>query len=266
MRCFHSWNTCWGHVTGKQQQLVQTACEVIRIERLAFVPGTAGRRGRPPKDRAAPGAGLSWPRRSTTCRRRASCWTGSTPMWSVAADLRLRSAEVGGAERVGLLARLRRIRRHEVAPARARNADPGDTAARPAGGPPLPRLGAAIEAREKPATKEKPANPGRPNASGGGLKKGEERPKILTRLERRSFIDHEPAGDARRPADRLRCRHEEEQQGLQGHLGRLQAAHRRGRRTSDSDQLRCWASAYVHDSQTAFPLADFVRRADEHSV
>ena len=56
----------------------------------------------------------------------------------VAAGLRLGAAG-RGAERVGLLARLRRVRRHAVAPARARSADPGD-APRPAGGPPLPRL------------------------------------------------------------------------------------------------------------------------------
>ena len=67
----------------------------------------------------------------------------------------------------------------------------------------LSRDSTAIEARE-------PATPP-PKRKRGLPKKGEERPKVLTRL---AAADHEPAGDAGRPADRLRCRHEEEQQGL----------------------------------------------------
>ena len=55
-----------------------------------------------------------------------------------AADLRL-GAEERGAERVGLLTRLRRVLRHTVAPAHACSVDPQHPP-RPVGGSPLPRL------------------------------------------------------------------------------------------------------------------------------
>ena len=82
--------------------------------------------------------GPSWPRRSTTCRRRACCSTAWTPTYRAAAHLRLGEAE-RGAERVGLLARLRRVLPHTVAPARARSID-REHPPRPIGGSPLPRL------------------------------------------------------------------------------------------------------------------------------
>ena len=57
----------------------------------------------------------------------------------------------------------------------------------------------AIEAREKPAAKEKAPPP--PKRRRGRPKKGEQRPRVLKRLDRQATM--RPAGDARRPADRL---------------------------------------------------------------
>ena len=51
----------------------------------------------------------------------------------------------------------------------------------------LSRDSTAIEAREKPATKEKPPPP--PKRKRGRPKKGEERPKVLTRLERQPTMN-----------------------------------------------------------------------------
>ena len=82
--------------------------------------------------------------------------------------------------------------------ARARSADL-EHPPRPAGGPPLPRLDGHRGPREADAAKEKARPP--PKRKRGRLKKGEERPKVLKRLDRQAT--HEPAGDAREPADRL---------------------------------------------------------------
>ena len=83
----------------------------------------------------------------------------------------------------------------------------------------LSRDSTAIEAREKPATKEKPPPP--PKRKRGRPKKGEERPKVLTRLERQPTMTCRRCWTTCRPPA---MSHEEEQQGLQDHLGRLQAA------------------------------------------
>ena len=77
-----------GPLTEKQQQLVQTL-EVIRIEQM--IPRRFRVPGRPPKDRAAM-AGPWWPRRSTTCRRRASAGPIGHRR-GAAADLRLGAKE-----------------------------------------------------------------------------------------------------------------------------------------------------------------------------
>ena len=115
----------------------------------------------------------------------------------------------------------------------------------------LSRDSTAIEAREKPATKETPPPP--PKRKRGRPKKGEERPKVLTRLERQPTMNL--AGDAGRSADRLRCRHEEEQQGLQvpttwvGYKLHIDVA-------DGQIPISCLlTSASLHDSQAAIPLA-----------
>ena len=214
-----------GPLTGKQQQLVQTL-EVIRIEHL--IPRYCRMPGRPPKDRAAmaralvakavydlPSTRMLLDRLDTDVVLRRICgWErrGEVPSESVFSRAFAEFADTQLPQRV-----------HEAL-IRETHHD------RLVGH--LSRDSTAIKAREKPATKEKPPTP--PKRKRGRPKKGEERPKVLIRLERQPTMNL-PAMLDDLPT-RLRCRHEEEQQGLQDHLGRLQAAHRRGRRP-DSDQL-----------------------------
>ena len=94
----------------------------------------------------------------------------------------------------------------------------------------LSRDSTAIEAREKPAAKEKAPPP--PKRKRGRLKKGEERPKVLKRLDRQATMSLPAMLDDLPTA----CDVGMKKDSKGGHLGRLQAAHRRGRRP-DSDQL-----------------------------
>ena len=197
-----------GPLTGKQQQLVQTL-EVIRIEHL--IPRYCRMPGRPPKDRAAmaralvakavydlPTTRMLLDRLDTDVVLRRICgWErrGEVPSESVFSRAFAEFADTQLPQRV-----------HEAL-IRETHHD------RLVGH--LSRDSTAIEAREKPATKEKPPTP--PKRKRGRPKKGEERPKVLQTP--RPAADHEPAGDARRPADRLRCGNQEGQQGLQGPPG-----------------------------------------------
>ena len=242
-----------GPLTGKQQQLVQTL-EVIRIEHL--IPRYCRMPGRPPKDRAAmarafvakavydlPTTRMLLDRLDTDVVLRRVCgWErrGEVPSESVFSRAFAEFAATQLPQRV-----------HEAL-IRETHHD------RLVGH--LSRDSTAIEAREKPATKEKAPPP--PQAQAGAAEEGRrttEGPDTS-----RTAADHAPAGDAGRPADRLRCRHEEEQQGLQGHLGRLQAAHRRGRRP-DSDQLPVDVRLPARQPGR-HSAGDSVRRADDQSV
>ena len=213
-----------GPLTEKQQQLVQTL-EVIRIERLIRRYFRAP--GRPPKDRAAMA-------RAFVAKAVYDLPSTRALLDRLAADVALR--RLCGWERKfevpseSVFSRAFAEFADTQLPQRVHEALIRETHhVRLVGH--LSRDSTAIEAREKPATKEKPPTP--PKRKRGRPKKGEERPKVLTRLERQPTMNLPAMLD---DADRLRCRHEEEQQGLQDHLGRLQAAHRRGRRP-DSDQL-----------------------------
>ena len=131
---------------------------------------------------------------------------------------------------VGLLARLRRVRRHAVAQ-RVHEALIVKTHRDRLVGH-LSRDSTAIEAREKPTAKEKTPPP--PKRKRGRPKKGEQRPKVLKRLDRQATMTLPAMLDELPTACDVGMK--EGQQGLQVHLGRLQAAHRRGRRP-DSHQL-----------------------------
>ena len=107
-----------GPLTAKQQQLVRTL-EVIRIEQ--WVPERFRVPGRPPKDRAAMA-------RAFVAKAVYDMPTTRVLLDRLVTDVALRricgwEREERSAERVGLLARLRRVLGHAVAPARARSAD-----------------------------------------------------------------------------------------------------------------------------------------------
>ena len=217
-----------GPLTGKQQQLVQTL-EVIRIERLIprYFHIRAGL-GRPPKDRAAMA-------RAFVAKAVYDLPSTRALLDRLAADVALR--RLCGWERKfevpseSVFSRAFAEFTDTQLPQRVHEALIRETHYDRLVGH-LSRASTAIEAREKPAAKEKPPPP--PKRKRGRPKKGEERPKVLTRLERQptmnlpAMLDDLPTG--------CDVGTEEEQQGLQDHLGRLQAAHRRGRRP-DSDQL-----------------------------
>ena len=104
----------------------------------------------------------------------------------------------------------------------------------------------AIEGREKATPK--PQQPAKPKRKRGRPRKGEERPKEPSRLERQQemtlpeMLADLPQSCASAPSER---------QGLSGILDRLQAAYRRA-----GIPLSCiLTSASVNDSQVAIPLA-----------
>ena len=124
----------------------------------------------------------------------------------------------------------------------------------------LSRDSTAIEAREKPAAKEKAPPP--PKRKRGRLKKGEERPKVLKRLDRQATMSLPAMLDDLPTACDVGMKRG--QQGLQVHLGRLQAAHRRGRRP-DSDQLPADVRLAARQP-SRHSAGDVVGRADDQSV
>ena len=168
-----------GPLTAKQQQLVQTL-EVIRIEQ--WIPPQLGAPGRP-RATAPRWRGHSWPRRSTTCRPRGCCWTAWTP------DVALR--RLCGWERrsqvpsESVFSRAFAEFAGSQLPQRVHEALVRKTHGDQLVGH-LSRDSTAIEAREKPAVKEKAPTP--PKRKRGRPKKGEERPKRRTRLERQSTM------------------------------------------------------------------------------
>ena len=161
-------------------ELVQTL-EVIRIEHL--IPRYCRMPGRPPKDRAAmaralvakavydlPTTRMLLDRLDTDVVLRRICgWErrGEVPSESVFSRAFAEFADTQLPQRV-----------HEAL-IRETHHD------RLVGH--LSRDSTAIEAREKPATKEKPPTP--PKRKRGRPKKGEERPKVLTRLERQPTMN-----------------------------------------------------------------------------
>ena len=168
-----------GPLTGKQQQLVQTL-EVIRIEHL--IPRYCRMPGRPPKDRAAmarafvakavydlPTTRMLLDRLDTDVVLRRVCgWErrGEVPSESVFSRAFAEFAATQLPQRV-----------HETL-IRETHHD------RLVGH--LSRDSTAIEAREKPATKETPPPP--PKRKRGRPKKGEERPKAIKRLDRQAAM------------------------------------------------------------------------------
>ena len=169
-----------GPLTGKQQQLVQTL-EVIRIEHL--IPRYCRMPGRPPKDRAAmaralvakavydlPTTRMLLDRLDTDVVLRRICgWErrGEVPSESVFSRAFAEFADTQLPQRVHEM--LIRETHHDRLVGH------------------LSRDSTAIEAREKPATKERPPPP--PKRKRGRPKKGEERPKVLTRLERQPTMN-----------------------------------------------------------------------------
>ena len=180
-----------GPLTGKQQQLVQTL-EVIRIEHL--IPRDCRMPGRPPKDRAAmaralvakavydlPTTRMLLDRLDTDVVLRRICgWERKfeVPSESVFSRAFAEFADTQLPQRV-----------HETL-IRETHHD------RLVGH--LSRDSTAIEAREKPATKEKPPPP--PKRKRGRPKKGEERPKVRKRLDQQptmslpAMLDDLPTG------------------------------------------------------------------------
>ncbi len=168
-----------GPLTAKQQQLVQTL-EVIRIEQ--WIPPQFRAPGRPPSDRAAlarafvakavydmPTTRVLLDRLDTDVALRRLCgWERRSQVPSESVFSRA-FAEFAGSQ---LPQRV-----HEALVRKTH----GDQLVGH-----LSRDSTAIEAREKPAVKEKAPTP--PKRKRGRPKKGEERPKRRTRLERQSTM------------------------------------------------------------------------------
>ena len=111
-----------GPLTAKQQQLVQTL-EVIRVEHQ--IPRHFRAPGRPPKDRAA----LA---RAFVAKAVYDMPTTRVLLDRLDTDVAVRricgwERRSEGAERVGLFARLRRVRSDAVGPAHARSVDSGNS-------------------------------------------------------------------------------------------------------------------------------------------
>ncbi|MCY4509469.1 MAG: transposase [Acidobacteria bacterium] len=167
-----------GPLTGKQQQLVQTL-EVIRIEQM--IPRRFRMSGRPPKDRAAmarpfvakavydmPTTRVLLDRLDTDVPLRRICgWEkkSEVPSESVFSRAFAEFADTQLPQRVheSLIVKTHRDRLVGH----------------------LSRDSTAIEAREKPAAKEKTPSPKRKR---GRPKKGEQRPKVLKRLDRQATM------------------------------------------------------------------------------
>ena len=169
-----------GPLTEKQQQLVQTL-EVIRIERL--IPRYFRAPGRPPKDRAAMA-------RAFVAKAVYDLPSTRALLDRLAADVALR--RLCGWERKfevpseSVFSRAFAEFADTQLPQRVHEALIRETHHDRLVGH-LSRDSTAIEAREKPATKEKPPPP--PKRKRGRPKKGEERPKVLTRLERQPTMN-----------------------------------------------------------------------------
>ena len=169
-----------GPLTEKQQQLVQTL-EVIRIERL--IPRYFRAPGRPPKDRAAMA-------RAFVAKAVYDLPSTRALLDRLAADVALR--RLCGWERKfevpseSVFSRAFAEFADTQLPQRVHEALIRETHHDRLVGH-LSRDSTAIEAREKPATKEKP--PTSPKRKRGRPKKGEERPKVLTRLERQPTMN-----------------------------------------------------------------------------
>ena len=215
-----------GPLTRKQQQLVQTL-EIIRIEQ--WIPRHFRMTGRPGPRIARRWRGPSSPRRSTTCRRRACFWTA----WTL-------TRRCGGYAAGRRRARCRASRSsprafaefaHTQLPQRVHEALIGNTHHDRLVGH-LSRDSTAIEAREKPATTDKAPPP--PKRKRGRPRKGEERPKVLKRLNRQeamslqAMLDDLPTG--------CDVGTKKNSKGYKDTWVGLQAAPRRGRRP-DSHQL-----------------------------
>ena len=168
-----------GPLTEKQQQLVQTL-EVIRIEQM--IPPRSPVPGRPPKDRAAmarafvakavydmPTTRMLLDRLDTDVALRRLCgWERSSEVPSESVFSRA-FAEFSDTR----------------LPQRVHEALIGNTHRDRLVGH-LSRDSTAIEAREKPAAKEKAPPP--PKRKRGRPKKGEQRPKVLKRLDRQAAM------------------------------------------------------------------------------
>ena len=169
-----------GPLTEKQQQLVQTL-EVIRIERL--IPRYFPAPGRPPKDCAAMA-------RAFVAKAVYDLPSTRALLDRLAADVALR--RLCGWERKfevpseSVFSRAFAEFADTQLPQRVHEALIRETHHDRLVGH-LSRDSTAIEAREKPATKEKPPPP--PKRKRGRPKKGEERPKVLTRLERQPTMN-----------------------------------------------------------------------------
>ena len=180
-----------GPLTEKQQQLVQTL-EVIRIERL--IPRYFRAPGRPPKDRAAMA-------RAFVAKAVYDLPSTRALLDRLAADVALR--RLCGWERKfevpseSVFSRAFAEFADTQLPQRVHEALIRETHHDRLVGH-LSRDSTAIEAREKPAAKEKPPTP--PKRKRGRPKKGEEGPKVLTRLERQptmnlpAMLDDLPTG------------------------------------------------------------------------
>ena len=169
-----------GPLTEKQQQLVQTL-EVIRIERL--IPRYFRAPGRPPKDRAAMA-------RAFVAKAVYDLPSTRALLDRLAADVALR--RLCGWERKfevpseSVFSRAFAEFADTQLPQRVHEALIRETHHDRLVGH-LSRDSTAIEVREKPAAKEKPPPP--PKRKRGRPKKGEERPKVLTRLERQPTMN-----------------------------------------------------------------------------
>ena len=168
-----------GPLTEKQQQLVQTL-EVIRIEQM--IPRRFRVPGRPPKDRAAMA-------RALVAKAVYDMPTTRVLLDRLDTDVVLR--RICGWERrsevpsESVFSRAFAEFSDTQLPQRVHEALIWNTHRDRLVGH-LSRDSTAIEAREKPAAKEKAPPP--PKRKRGRLKKGEERPKVLKRLDRQATM------------------------------------------------------------------------------
>jgi len=231
-----------GPLTAKQQQLVQTL-EVIRIEQ--WIPRQFRAPGRPPSDRAA----LA---RAFVAKAVYDMPTTRVLLDRLDTDVALR--RICGWERrsevpsESVFSRAFAEFARSQLPQRVHEALVRETHGERLVGH-LSRDSTAIEAREKPAAKEKAPKP--PKRKRGRPKKGEERPKQRTRLERQStmtlpeMLDELPT-DCDVGTKKNSKGRSESWTGYKLHID-----------VADGQiPISCLlTSASVHDSQAAIPLA-----------
>ena len=184
MPCVPSWSACWVRSPRSNSSWCRPWEVILLASRCSAALPSAGTSAQVTCGDGPRGL-RQRPRRSTTCRRRARCWTAWTPTWCCGAHCGWEwKSEVPERPRSSLT-RLRRVLGHAVAPARARSADPQRPPAATGGWATSPATRRPSRpARSRPRRRR---HRRRPSANGFSRpKKGEERPRVSKRLDRQA--------------------------------------------------------------------------------